>query len=79
MSVKALLLATLTLGANDPQVITTTNVLDDVEQCVPAMRQIAEHHNLKNNIHSQGKEYLKARKLTAQGTVVLSISCKELK
>lgn len=79
MSIKALLLATLTLGANEPRIVTTTNVLDSAEECVPAMRQIAEHHNLQNNIFSQGKEYLKARKSTAQGNVVLSVSCKELK
>lgn len=83
MSAKALLLATLTFGTNTPQVVTTSNVLEDVSECRPAMYQIAEHHNLKNNIWSQGKEYLKARNtVTRDGksvAVILSVSCKELK
>ncbi|HHZ7224932.1 TPA: hypothetical protein ACWLXL_004360 [Pseudomonas aeruginosa] len=79
MSIKALLLVTLTLAANEPRVVTTTNVLDSANECVPAMRQIADHHNLQNHIFSQGKEYLKARQSTAQGNITLSISCKELK
>lgn len=81
MSAKALLLATmniLSMGNND-NIATTSTLLDDSTQCPVVMRQVVEHHGLQNNIFSQGKEYLKARKSTTQGLVTLNVSCKELK
>lgn len=81
MSAKALLLVTiniLSMGNND-NVATTSTLLDDSTQCSAAMRQVVEHHGLQNNIFSQGKEYLKARKSITKGLVTLTINCKELK
>lgn len=77
---KALLLATLTVSGNgDPQINSTSTLLDSAEECPRAMLHVLEHHNLTNNVYSKGQGYIKARKAVPPGaTVNLTVTCKGL-